>query len=334
MKTNGPICACARQLLPVLAFLIATPAFAQVNFTSSINSLFAHRVSEPEQNWKNFHAGILPGIHQGQSGSSTLLLPGGENSDIASTTGLTIKKETDKSVLPVVEKSEPPIVKGGVRFRPTSFSYPQNSRYEVGVANYPKEQLLIYARSLKEYAEKNGYDTTYVFLGNMGMLSNKKRLFVVNLKSMEIEISGLVSNGRGTGRSVLDKQYSNEKDSKCTSLGRYKIVKKYKGSYGPAYRMAGLDPTNKNAYDRNIVLHSMMCIPDVENIMPACVSEGCPSVSAKFLASLSKIIDTRKKPVLLWLFDSNLEEIVPEEPPVRDIDIFTESGYAEYYTFK
>ena len=123
--------------------------------------------------------------------------------------------------------------------------------------------------------------------------------------------------GRGLGKSIFDKQYSNEKDSKSTSLGRYKILRKYKGSYGLAYKLMGLDSTNENALDRNIVLHAMMCIPDVENIMPACVSEGCPSVSTKFLATISKIIDTRKKPMLLWLFDSNLEEIVPEEIPVR-----------------
>lgn len=77
--------------------------------------------------------------------------------------------------------------------------------------------------------------------------------------------------------------------------------------------MTGLDSTNRNAYDRNIVLHSMNCIPDIENLMPACVSDGCPAVSSKFLSSLCKIIDTRKKPMLLWIFDSNLEEPVLEE---------------------
>ena len=141
---------------------------------------------------------------------------------------------------------------------------------------------------------------------------------MVNLVTMKIEQSGLVSHGRGLGESMFDKQYSNEEDSKCTSLGRYKIGGKYKGSYGSAYKMVGLDSSNKNAYSRSIVLHAMKCIPDVENIMPACVSEGCPSVSTKFLVKLSKIIDSRKKPVLMWLFDSNLEEIVIEETPVSE----------------
>ena len=145
------------------------------------------------------------------------------------------------------------------------------------------------------------------------MRCNKKRFFVINLKTMKIEQSGLLSHGRGQGVSVFDKQYSNRSGSKCTSLGRYKILGKYKGGYGEAYRIAGLDSSNQNAYSRNIVLHSMGCIPDQEGYMPACVSEGCPAVSPNFLTSLSRIIDSRKKPVLLWIFDSNLEEPVVKE---------------------
>jgi hypothetical protein len=57
----------------------------------------------------------------------------------------------------------------------------------------------------------------------------------------------------------------------------------------------------------------MSCIPDVEGIMPACVSEGCPAVSSKFFSFIRQIIDSRKKPVLLWIFDSNLEELVVED---------------------
>jgi hypothetical protein len=188
----------------------------------------------------------------------------------------------------------------------------------MGIAKFSSSQLILYAQVLKEYAKKNGYDTNYAFLSNMGMLSNKKRFFVVNLVTMEIEQSGLVSHGRGQGPSVFDKQYSNKTGSKCTSLGRYKISGKYKGGYGESYRMTGLDSSNKNAYSRNIVLHSMMCIPDVDGIMPACVSEGCPAVSTKFLTSLRKIIDTRKKPVLLWIFDSNLEVAVAERIKTKE----------------
>ena len=223
-----------------------------------------------------------------------------------------VKSATDHSLL----KSEPVkaaiIENPEVRLRPTSYAYPENSRFDVGIREYASELLLFYARALKQYAKKNGYDTTYAFLSNMGILSNKKRFFVINLSTMNIEEAGLVSHGRGQGKSIYAKQYSNKTGSRSTSLGRYKILGKYSGSYGEAYRMAGLDPSNRNAFDRNIVLHSMGCIPDSENRMPACVSDGCPAVSTKFLSFLQQIIDTRKKPVLLWIFDSNVEEMAFE----------------------
>ncbi len=199
-----------------------------------------------------------------------------------------------------------------IRIKTTSFVYPKNSKTEKGITHYSSDKLILYARLLKYYAKKNGFDTAYAFLSNMGMRSNKKRFFVINLVTLEIEESGLVAHGKGQGKSVYDKQYSNESGSNATSLGRYKITGKYSGEYGEAYRMAGLDSSNKNAGTRNIVLHPMNCIPDTENNMPACVSEGCPAVSAKFFSLLREIIDSRKNPILLWIFDSNLEELVDE----------------------
>jgi hypothetical protein len=142
---------------------------------------------------------------------------------------------------------------------------------------------MIYAKALKQYAKKNGYDTSYAFLSNMGMLYNKKRFFVINLTTMKVEQSGLVAQGRGKGVSIYDKQYSNKADSKCTSLGRYKISGMYKGGYGNAYKVQGLDSSNSNAYKRNIVIHPMGCIPDKEGIAPACVSEGCPRCFSQIL---------------------------------------------------
>ncbi|HSU28692.1 MAG TPA: murein L,D-transpeptidase catalytic domain family protein [Chitinophagaceae bacterium] len=195
-------------------------------------------------------------------------------------------------------------------FKTTSYTYPTTGMMDAGIAEFPADQLILYAKALKQYAIQNGYDTSYAILSNMGMLCNKKRLFIINLSTLTIEQSGLVSHGRGQGPTVWVKQYSNQPGSRCTSLGHYKIGAKYKGNYGDAYRLEGLDTTNMNAQSRSIVLHSMGCIPEKEGFMPACVSDGCPAVSPGLLMSLFKILDTRQKPVLLWLFDSNLEEIV------------------------
>jgi hypothetical protein len=190
----------------------------------------------------------------------------------------------------------------------TSFNYPQHATKEIGINNLPEEKILLYALALKKYALENGYDTNYAFLANMGQLTNTKRLYVINLSAMKIVNKGLVSHGRGKGSSIHVKQYSNVPGSNCTSLGIYKIMTSYTGSYGYSYRLCGLEETNNNALKRNIVLHAMSCIPDRENYAPACVTEGCPAVSPQFLSFMQPIIKSRKSPMLFWVFDSLLQE--------------------------
>lgn len=194
----------------------------------------------------------------------------------------------------------------------TSFGYPQNATKEIGVESLQEEEILLYAVAIKKYAVENGYDTAYAFLANMGQLATTKRLYLIDLTSMKILIKGLVSHGRGKGSSIYAKQYSNAPGSNCTSLGKYKIMSSYTGNYGYSYRMAGLEESNNNALKRNIVLHAMSCIPDRENYAPACVTEGCPAVSKQFLSSVGPVLQSRKAPVLFWIFDSLLQQAVAD----------------------
>jgi L,D-transpeptidase catalytic domain len=198
----------------------------------------------------------------------------------------------------------------GVLIQNTSFRYPQNATKEIGVDSLEDAEILLYAAALKKYAVENGYDTTYAFLANMGQLTTTKRLYIIDLSSMKILNKGLVSHGRGKGSSIYVKQYSNAPGSNCTSLGKYKIMSSYTGNYGYSYRMAGLEETNNNALKRNTVLHAMSCIPDRENYAPACVTEGCPAVSKQFLSSVEPVLQSRKAPVLFWIFDSLLQQAI------------------------
>jgi hypothetical protein len=175
---------------------------------------------------------------------------------------------------------------------------------EAGISYYPQTRLMYYAEVLKLYAKSNGYDTAYAFLVNMGMRSSTRRFFIVNLSSMCVEKSGLVAHGRGDEKFTFNRQYSNNSGSNCTSLGKYKIGKSYKGFFGLAYKMHGLDETNNKAYERNVVMHGMHCVPETENGRPICQSDGCPAVSDRFILELKRVIDNRKKPVLMWIFDS------------------------------
>jgi hypothetical protein len=305
----------ARCGIALLAFFAAVPGFAQGEFASQRSYSFNGQDKLLAASYLTYFTptDLMPDGRRiatvAFSSSSFNNIKGGDN--YIDKPGVTTDSRFDKN------DNISNVSAGEIRFKRTSFTYPANSGKDIGIAEYSSEQLMLYAVKLKEYAKKNGFDTSYAFFSNMGMLTNKKRFFVVNLVTMKIEQTGLVTQGRGQGPSRFDKHYSNNKGSKCTSLGRYKIIKKYKGEYGEAYKMTGLDSSNCNALKRNIVLHSMGCMPDAEENMPVCISEGCPAVSVKFLSSLSKIIDSRKKPMLLWIFDSNLEEVIVEQKRVN-----------------
>ena len=316
MKTKGIINACPENCIILLLLMLSSAfaSFSQTNYTYLKNISLTGPGKNIQAGFQEFYAFQNSAAPGPVFASMTYFSSSPEkNGNANKETGILNPHDSNNSLSLTRINIDPYRVNREIIFRPTSFTYPLNSGRDVGIAEYSAEQLMLYAKALKQYAKRNGFDTCFAFLCNMGMLCNKKRFFVVNLVTMEIEESGLVSQGRGQGASVYDKQYSDEFDSKCTSLGRYKICVKYKGNYGQAYKLAGLDSSNKNVYSRNIVLHSMGCIPDKAGMMPACVSEGCPAVSPKFLSYLDKIISSRKNPVLLWIFDSNLEEVVLQE---------------------
>lgn len=311
MKTKGITHVCASTVLSVLLLIFVSKSSAQVNFTfqrsisfgATGNSLAAGPMGDYAFEKKTARGEPLISASLFSYSSST------GRHDKAKATTVSFNND-NKNSPSSGNKYKKTSSNSGISFKSTCFTYPKDSRTETGLSVYPPSEILYYAKALKEYAKENGYDTSYAFFSNMGMLSGKKRFFAVNLVTMQIEQSGLVSQGRGLAKSRYDKQYSNIVDSKCTSLGRYKIMGKYRGIYGDSYRMSGLDSTNSNAYKRNIVLHSMSCIPEEESNSALCISEGCPAVSDNFFSSLSRIIDSRKKPMLLWVYDSNLEEVI------------------------
>lgn len=163
------------------------------------------------------------------------------------------------------------------------------------------------ATELKSYAAAHNYNTEYAFLVDMSLPSGKNRFFIYNFKSDEIEASSLVAHGFGSTvpNSYDELIFSNTPDSYMTSLGKYKIGSSYYGSFGLSYKLHGLESTNDKAYERTVVLHSAVSIPDAEPF-PNLISQsaGCPMVSKAFLGVLTRYIKASKKPVLLWIYYS------------------------------
>lgn len=161
---------------------------------------------------------------------------------------------------------------------------------------------------IRDYARVNNYSMEYCFLVDMSIPSGKKRFFVYNLRKDSLEFSAMVSHGFGSTQKEKDCEdqlmFSNMPYSFKTSLGKYKIGKPYKGTYGLSYKLYGLDSTNNRAFERAIVLHSDLHVPENETF-PGRIyqSAGCPTVTPNFLPILGSFIKSSKKPILMWIYN-------------------------------
>jgi hypothetical protein len=159
------------------------------------------------------------------------------------------------------------------------------------------------ASLVKDYIAGHDFDTKYCFLVDMRRPSGKNRFFVYNLEKDQVELAGLVTHGSGSDNGSAELSFSNTANSKCTSLGRYKIGKSYYGKFGLAFKLYGLDNTNNRAFDRFVVLHALGCVPNAEiDPLPICESWGCPTVSPEFLLKLNTYLVVSLNPVLLWIY--------------------------------
>ncbi|MEO6175237.1 MAG: murein L,D-transpeptidase catalytic domain-containing protein [Flavobacterium circumlabens] len=160
---------------------------------------------------------------------------------------------------------------------------------------------------ISEIKEKIGAGSNYngkiAFLVDMKIKSGKNRFFVYDLENDKILDQGLVAHGSGSETGVGGElKFSNVPESKATALGRYSIEKCYKGMFGKAYKLAGLDDTNSNALKRSIVLHQYSAVPEGEQDHYISRSQGCPMVSEAFFKRIEKIIDTSKSKIILDIY--------------------------------
>ncbi|RYU84343.1 murein L,D-transpeptidase catalytic domain family protein [Hymenobacter persicinus] len=93
-------------------------------------------------------------------------------------------------------------------------------------------------------------------VADMELPSNRRRLWVVDLRAGRVLHHSYVAHGRGSGK-LLARRFSNRIKSACTALGFYRTQDTYDGIHGLSRRLRGLDAgQNSNAQDRYIVLHA------------------------------------------------------------------------------
>ena len=165
-------------------------------------------------------------------------------------------------------------------------------------------EIRVQAKAGKRFSAQKGYSTKYCFLINMALPSGKKRFFIYDMEKDSILHAGLVAHGSCRTRFLADANFSNTPECGCSAKGKYKVGYAYKGRFGKAFKLHGLDTTNSNAFKRNIVLHAYSCVPDEETYpQPICNSLGCAMTSHKFLNMAAEYIEKERKPILLWIYN-------------------------------
>jgi hypothetical protein len=203
---------------------------------------------------------------------------------------------------------------GKLKIAPYHFTKNATPYIDIDTSNNPGDvkkmsgpgRLRRQADLIRGYAKANNYSMEYCFMVDMSIPSGKNRFFVYNMRKDSLEFSALVAHGFGSTQKDCGDLlvFSNMPYSFKTSLGKYKIGKPYKGQYGLSYKLYGLDSTNNRAFERAIVLHSDLHVPEKETY-PGKIfqSAGCPTVSPSFLPILGSFIKSSQKPILMWIYD-------------------------------
>ncbi|PBQ30309.1 hypothetical protein CNR22_00545 [Sphingobacteriaceae bacterium] len=158
------------------------------------------------------------------------------------------------------------------------------------------------------FCRKQKLDTTIAFFSDMSLHSGKKRFYIADLQQKKILCSSLVCHGMGKYSTPELPVFSNEPGSYCSSLGKYKTGKRAFSNWGIGvhYKMYGLEKTNSNAFKRIVVLHSYDPVPENEIFpqhLPMGWSQGCPVISNETMREADKILQKKKKPLLIWLYN-------------------------------
>lgn len=131
----------------------------------------------------------------------------------------------------------------------------------------------------------------YVVMVDFSISINEERLYIVNTKTAQIEMTSIVSHGVNSGKEYAT-DFSNVENSYKSSLGAYLTENTYYGHFGYSLHLKGLDKTNSKAKQRKIIFHST-------KIMRTKWSWGCFSLPEK---NTRKIIDMIKGGCLVYAY--------------------------------
>jgi len=170
--------------------------------------------------------------------------------------------------------------------------------------NFTLPKAEIFAKAFKgfyQFKEKGFLQKDILTLVDFSLSSQKKRLWVIDLKSNIILFQSLVAHGRNSGNEYATK-FSNKPESNKSSLGFYSTGETYYGKNGYSLRLDGLQKgINNNVRERAIVIHGADYVSEnfIKQNGSLGRSLGCPSLPMK---TSKIIIDAIKNKSCLFVY--------------------------------
>ena len=152
-----------------------------------------------------------------------------------------------------------------------------------------------------DFCKKNNLNTNYCVFVDFSKHAGKKRYVIYNLNTREAEYSSVCANG------LNKNEFSNVEGSHLSSLGKYKVTS-IVGKMGIGEEciiLDGLESTNDNARNRQILIHSHKSVyynPGTYpfNFFYKNLSWGCFVIDKKAF----KMTKRTSKPLLLWAYNN------------------------------
>lgn len=155
------------------------------------------------------------------------------------------------------------------------------------------------------YFKNNGLtQSDTVVIIDFDLPSNIKRMFIVNMATMEVLDSSLVAHGKNSG-DVNATRFSNRNGSLQSSLGFYLTNEQYIGKHGLSLRLDGLEKgLNDHARMRSVVIHSADYVSDdyIKKYQRIGRSFGCPAIP---IEGYEQTLSYMSNKVLLFIYSSN-----------------------------
>ncbi len=142
-------------------------------------------------------------------------------------------------------------------------------------------------------AQEKLTNTRYLSLVDFTLASNKNRFFLIDMEEKKVIKKSIIAHGRNSG-GLLATKFSNESESKMSSLGFFTTGAIYDGKYDYSMKLHGLEYSNDNVFERGVVVHSAdyatkEFLKKNGNVLGR--SYGCPALPHKGYKDIVDIIN-------------------------------------------